>query len=192
MLNLSVLDPAQCAEVVPDASASGLGVHGAVRAVHLRTEALGVRFGPRGSAQGTHILPQVGTHNISNLVLQPVGPIHMLGLSVVLTEAAKHTFRCQRRARRIRCFKTTGFLALFRPDGACLSCNRIHRIRNTGGGGGGLRRAPQNLRRALVSRRNGQCTLLQVIQGASRDEVAIWATCANAHRRQGRAQVIRS
>lgn len=191
MLNLSALDPAQCAEVMPDASAPGLGVHGAVRAVHLRTEALGVRFGPRGSAQGTHILPQVGAQNISDLVLQPVGPIHMLGLSVVLTEAAKHTIRCQRRARLIRCFKTTGFLALFRPEGACMSCYRIHSIPDTGGSSR-AGQVPQNFRWALVSRRNGQATLLQVIGRASCDEVVIGAACAKAQRRQGRAQVIRS
>ncbi|KAF3844044.1 hypothetical protein F7725_016092 [Dissostichus mawsoni] len=39
-------------------SGSALLVHGVVLSVHHRAEALGVGFGPRGSAQGTHVLTQ--------------------------------------------------------------------------------------------------------------------------------------
>ena len=74
-------------------SASGLGVHGAVRAVHSGTEALGVSFGPCGPAKWTHILPQVGTQNFSGLVLQPVGSIHQIRLPVVFAETAEHALR---------------------------------------------------------------------------------------------------
>ncbi len=68
----------------PVGSASGLDIHGAVRAVHLWTEALGVRSGPRGSAQWTHVLSQIRTQNLSGLVLQPVGSVHQLRLPIVL------------------------------------------------------------------------------------------------------------
>lgn len=77
----------------PAGSASGLGVHGAVCAVHFGAEALGVSLGPRGSTQRTHVLAQIGTQNISFLVFQPMGSVDQLRLSVVFTKAAEHALR---------------------------------------------------------------------------------------------------
>lgn len=68
-----------------------LGVHGAVRFLHQRAEPLGVRFGPGGPAQRTHVLAQIRARHTPVAVLKVVGSEHDLTLAVVFAETAKHS-----------------------------------------------------------------------------------------------------
>ena len=108
---------------------AGRGVHGVVREVHPGTEAPGVSFVPRGSADRTRVLPQVRTRDVPVRVLQPVGSIHLSGLSIVLAVAAELELRSRRwKSRRggLGCLRTSRPLTVFCPPVRFWHLSGIH------------------------------------------------------------------